>query len=115
MDAQVHLSDGDQIAELASLWQWMHHDEELSGHVSRVERQIGETELGSGTEALTVALSSSGAAMALARVLTAWLRTRRSDVKVAVTVGRRRVKLEATNIDEALPLLREVLGQAEET
>jgi Effector Associated Constant Component 1 len=114
LDAQVHLSGDDDIAELASLWRWMQDDDELGGHVRPVERPIGETELGGGTELLTVTLASSGVAASLGRVLVAWLRTRRSDVKVAVTVGERKVELEATNVDGALPLLREVLGQAEE-
>jgi Effector Associated Constant Component 1 len=114
VDVEILVSGDDERAERSSLWQWMRGDEQLS-HVRSISGPIGDEELGSATELLTVAVGSGGVAMALVRALTAWIETRRSNVKVTVVAGDQRVELEATNVDDVGPLLRQVLRQDEDS
>ncbi|OIJ68436.1 hypothetical protein WN71_008435 [Streptomyces mangrovisoli] len=63
---------------------------------------------------LTVLLGSGGASAVLARSLTVWLQTRRSDVKITVsTPDGNSVTVEATNLrpEEALPAITRVLDR----
>ncbi|MEV5494188.1 hypothetical protein AB0M50_02155 [Nonomuraea fuscirosea] len=110
MDVRIRITGGDAVAELAALWEWLQDEEALHGAVSPVEKEIGQEELGGAVELITVVLSSGGAGLALSRALNTWLRTRRGDVKVTVSDGERTVELEASNVKDVLPLLREVLG-----
>lgn len=110
VDVRIRITGGDAVEELAALWEWLQDEETLHGEVSPVEKEIGQEELGGAVELITVVLGSGGAGLALSRALNTWLRTRRGDVKVTVSDGERTVELEASNVKDVLPLLREVLG-----
>ncbi|MEV7215364.1 hypothetical protein AB0O31_19995 [Kitasatospora cineracea] len=82
--AQIRLSGADPIGETAALWEWLRGEEQLRGLVKAVTPPPGEGELGGAVEVLQVALGTTGVVGVLARSLTVWLRTRRSDLKVTV-------------------------------
>jgi hypothetical protein len=60
---------------------------------------------------LAVAVSSGGAATALARALVVWLQTRRPNVSVTVTNNGRSVSVQARDLNASavMPLLHQVL------
>jgi len=68
--------------------------------------------MGGAFEMLAVAVSSGGAATALARTLTSWLQTRRPDVSVTVTTADRSVTFHASDLDASavMPMLHQVLN-----
>lgn len=109
VDVWIRVTQGDALGELASLWEWLLDEELLRGYVSPVEQPVGMTELGSGLDMLTVVLTSGGTAMALARALTTWLGTRRSDVKIRVSTADGGVEIAATNLKDARPTLEQAL------
>jgi hypothetical protein len=115
VDARIQVAGRDQADDLAGLWAWLNDEDELRGSVSPVERSIGETELGSATDSLTVVLGSTGVGAALSRSLITWLQIRRSDVRITVTTRGRKVEIQGTNIKEARPLLEEALRDADES
>ena len=55
MDAKIRITGGTG-GELAALGEWLRDENELRGRVRTVHSPIGDTELGSVTELLTVAL-----------------------------------------------------------
>ncbi len=109
VDALVRLSGDDEIQAVASLWQRMQADDALHGRVRRVERPIGETQLGGGFDFFSVVLSTE-VGVALLGALTTWIKLQRSDVEITVDANGRKVKVKATNVGEAEPTLREILG-----
>ncbi len=96
--AQIRLSGADPIGETAALWEWLRGEEQLRGRVRAVASPPGEGELGGAIEVLQVALGTTGAAGVLARSLTVWLRTRRSDLKVTVARGGDTTTVEVSNL-----------------
>jgi hypothetical protein len=109
MEAELRVLGGDPVGLEGSLLQRLRADDELHGKVRRVTRAPGETELGGALDFVEVALTG-GTGIALLRALTVWLRMQRSDVKLSVQVGKRKVDVEATNLRDVQPMLREVLG-----
>jgi hypothetical protein len=77
--------------------------------VEAVQRPIGETELGSATDLLTVALEAGGAGSVLASTLVTWLRTRRTSARITVESAGRSVTLAIQTIADIAPLLEQVL------
>lgn len=118
MEAQLRISGGERIEEIASLREWLRDEPELRGLIQQVNTPIGPTELSGGVVGLlTVALGSGGVAAALSQSLSIWLRTRRPSVTLTVSVNKRSATLEAHHIDkqqadETLKLLRELLTNA---
>src|SRR4051812_25781683 len=85
--------------ELRSLHAWLTDVDELRGRVGCEESPPEKGTLGPLLEALTVALGPGGAATALATTVIAWLRTRRSEIHIKVTLpDRRSLELSATNV-----------------
>lgn len=109
MDVQIRITGGDKADELAALWRWLQEEGELRGEVMPVAGAISADELGGAIDLITVALGSGGAGVALAQSLSAWLRTRYSDVKITVSAEGRSVELEAKHVKDVVPLLREML------
>ncbi|MFI1524638.1 effector-associated constant component EACC1 [Kitasatospora cineracea] len=108
--AQIRLSGADPIGETAALWEWLRGEEQLRGLVRAVTPPPGEGELGGAVEVLQVALGATGAAGVLARSLTVWLRTRRSDLKVTVTRdGATTVEVSNLAPDQVEGILRRAL------
>lgn len=109
MQAQIRVIGGDELEEFAALYSWLREDADLRGHVAAVEKPIGDTDLGSALEMVTVAVSSGGVGAALCTSLTTWLRTRRSDLRIRVSAKGRSIEVEATHVNDVLPALQEVL------
>ena len=109
MDAQISMMGG-SADELAALGEWLNHEDELRGRVHAAHPPIGETELGSVTELLTVALGSGGAGTVLATSLKTWLLTRKTTAKITVKCAGRSVSLDLQTVDEVAPLLEQILN-----
>ncbi|MER7936221.1 MULTISPECIES: hypothetical protein [unclassified Streptomyces] len=92
--------DGPQAADqLRSLHTWLTDVDELRGRVGCKERPPEQGTLGPLLEALTVALAPGAAATALATTVIAWLRTRRAEIRIKVTLpDRRSLELSARNV-----------------
>ncbi|MEV7149002.1 hypothetical protein AB0O05_21170 [Streptomyces sp. NPDC093084] len=92
--------DGPQAADqLRSLHTWLTDVDELRGRVGCKERPPEQGTLGPLLEALTVALAPGAAATALATTIIAWLRTRRAEIRIKVTLpDRRSLELSARNV-----------------
>ncbi|WP_267895439.1 effector-associated constant component EACC1 [Streptomyces sp. CB01201] len=76
--------DGEE--QLRSLRDWLADSQELRGRVDAVERPPETGTLGPVLDALSVALGPAGAVSAFATGLIAWLRSRRGDVHIKVTL-----------------------------
>ena len=104
---------GDNTAdELASLYSWLQHDDELRGRVKTVPADLKPGDMGGVTETLTVALGSGGAVAALGGTLNAWIAARRTKVSVEITNGARtcRVEIDTANAGVAAELLQEAFA-----
>ena len=108
MEVQVCLTDAtnEEIVELA---RWLSEENQLRGRVRTASRAIGDTELGSYTELLTVVLGSGGAGTVLASSLKVWLQTRRTKAKITIKSRNRSVTLDIESVEEVTPLLEEIL------
>ncbi|WUD70317.1 hypothetical protein OG937_45745 [Streptomyces sp. NBC_00510] len=109
MDAVIAIKGADEVGELAALAGWLRAERELQGAVQLVRKDIAEGELGSGLDVVSVAVGSGGVGVALAQSLVAWLRTRRSDVKVTVTANGRTVEVDARRVSDPTALITRVL------
>jgi hypothetical protein len=110
IEAVIGIRGGDEVGELAALVGWLRAERELEGAVQIVRRDVAETELGSGLDVVSVAVGSGGIGVALAQSLSAWLRARRSDVKVTVTANGRTVEIDARRVSDPMGLINRVLG-----
>jgi hypothetical protein len=121
VEAEIRVSQGDgrgdEVAELAALYEWLRGERELAGAIRVARATPGPTELGGAIELVAVALGAGGAAGTLARSLSAWLQSRRPGVKVTVTTPAGSVSVEARQVrdTDVLPLLREVLNARDGT
>lgn len=99
MDAVVTAEGVDAPDQLRSLSEWMADLEELRGAVRPRELPPRPGTLGPVLDALVVALGPAGAATAFATASIAWLRTRRGEVRIKVTLADRgSVELTAKNV-----------------
>lgn len=113
MHAEIRVAGGDEAAEVVALAGWLRGERGLTGAVSLGRGSSRPESLSSAVDVISVALGSGGAGVALAQSLTAWLRSRRPDVKLTVTTGDgRSVQVEAGTVADPLPLLLEVVRQA---
>jgi membrane-associated two-gene conflict system component 1 (EACC1) len=110
MDARIQLVSGDRD-DLRLLYEWLGNERELRGSVRMVSAPISDDHLGSLPDAVAVALGAGGAGTVLASSLTTWLQSRRTSVKVKVEVPGRSLTLDIQTIDDARPLLRELLSR----
>jgi Effector Associated Constant Component 1 len=111
MDVTIQVAQGD-ADDVVSLTTWLSAERELRGAVHPVRRPVGDTDLGSLAEIVSVALGSGGAGSVLASSLITWLRTRPTSAKLLVKVGERSVKLEIRTLEEVRPLLEQILNAA---
>jgi hypothetical protein len=116
VEAEIRISRGG-IAEFTALWEWLRGERALAGTVRAVPEPPGSTDLGGVYDILVVALGSGGAGVALAKSLTAWLQTRRSDIAITVTTPSGGVTVDAHKLKdtEIMPLLHEVLRARDES
>ena len=108
MNVQIRIAGGTD-EELAALSEWLQGEDELRGRVRLVRRPIGETELGSVVELLSVALGTGGAGTVLVSSLKIWLVTRMTTAKITVESAGRSVTLDIQSADEVVPLLEQIL------
>lgn len=111
MESRIAVAGSD--ADTASLWDWLRQEPELRGRVQMGGAAAVEGTMGVPVE-LLVELTATGAAAALARTLTVWLRQRRSDVTIKVR-GKdgRTVSVDAHRVPDPEALLRSVLDATE--
>ena len=114
-EVRLRIEGGNEIDEIADLWDWLRGERTWSGAVRAVRTAPSEGELGGAFDVLAVALGSGGAGVALAKSLTVWLRTRRPSVAITVTTSTQKVTVEARNVDrtDILPLLERVLSDGD--
>ncbi|MFE0581048.1 hypothetical protein [Streptomyces sp. NPDC058874] len=86
MHVAVIAEGPDGGAQLRSLRDWLADSQDLRGRVEAVERPPETGTLGPVLDSLSVALGPAGAVSAFATGLIAWLRTRRGDVHIKVTL-----------------------------
>ncbi|GAB2944910.1 hypothetical protein ACFMQL_33350 [Nonomuraea fastidiosa] len=86
MDVTVIAEGSDRGDLLRSLRDWLSDAPELRGRIDGVERPPEPGTLGPLLEALSVALGPAGAVTAFVTGLVAWLRTRRGEVSIKVTL-----------------------------
>ncbi|MFI1537358.1 effector-associated constant component EACC1 [Streptomyces anandii] len=99
MDVTVAAQGPDSGDQLRSLGQWLRNDQELRGRVGDREAPVAPGALGPVLDALEVALGPGGAATAFATGVIAWLRSRRGEVRIKVTLpGRRSLELTARRV-----------------
>ncbi|MCC3767597.1 hypothetical protein [Streptomyces sp. UNOC14_S4] len=108
MDVRVQLADGDST-DTAALWHWLSAERELRGRVSQVPSPIRETDLGSVTDLLTVAVGTGGAGTVLAGSLITWIRSRRTAAKITIEASGKRVTLDIATAQDIYPLLQQLL------
>jgi hypothetical protein len=114
MDAEIQIVDG-LGGELASLFEWLQGEDELRGRVHAVDGAIGDTELGSVVQLLTVAVGAGGMGTALASSLKTWLLTRRTTAKIIVKAANRSITVDVQNADDVAPLLEQILNASNDT
>ncbi|WP_410657581.1 effector-associated constant component EACC1 [Amycolatopsis sp. lyj-112] len=101
VDALVTAEAQDVADELRSLHGWLTDVQELKGAVGLRESPPPSGALGPLLDALVVALGPAGAATAFATTVIAWLRLRRGDVHIKVTLDDgRSAELSATKVSE---------------
>jgi hypothetical protein len=106
-DPGVRLAVSDQ-AELRPLRKWLGRAPDVD--VVQVGGSSAAGELGAWDLLQLTAAAGGGGAVAMAiRTLPEFLRSRRSDVEITVTVRGRQVMLRASNIDDVLPILNRLL------
>lgn len=108
MDARIQVV-GDRD-DLTALRAWLAGEAALRGRVRVVREPIRDTELGSVSDMLTVALGAGGVGATLASSLKTWLASRRSTVKVTVESAGRTVTIDIDTIGQAGPVLQQILS-----
>ncbi|MFD8838494.1 effector-associated constant component EACC1 [Streptomyces griseofuscus] len=123
MDVRVDAEGPDAADRLRSLYGWLSDDQLLRGRLGLRERPPEPGTLGPVLEAVLVALGPGGAATALATGVIAWLRNRRGDVRLKVTLedgrsleltGKRVAGLDAAALRRQAADLAALLGQGDE-
>jgi hypothetical protein len=108
---QMHASDAIELAvsdpsQLSSLRDWMRGQSDVE--VTVAPGTPGWGELGV-VDVLAVLAGSSGVVAAI-KTLPDFIRSRRSGFRIETTVAGKQFILEATNVDEVLPILERLLG-----
>ncbi|MGV9426092.1 effector-associated constant component EACC1 [Streptomyces sp. NPDC003656] len=86
MDVRLDAEGLEAADQLRSLHEWLSDDQSLRGRLGLRERPPDPGTLGPVLEAVVVALGPGGAATALATGVIAWLRSRRGEVRMKVTL-----------------------------
>lgn len=102
--AELAVSDPSQLGPLQEFLGLAAPDTGLS----RIAREPGAGEQGA-LDVLALLASSSGLVAAI-RVLPEFLRSRRKNVSITMTVRGEPLTLTATNIDEVMPILERILN-----
>ncbi|MFD8006644.1 effector-associated constant component EACC1 [Streptomyces mirabilis] len=92
-------------SQLSSLHDWLRGQRDVEVAVTPGVPGAGEQ---GALDVLTV-LASSGGLIAAIRVLPEYIRSRRSGFRIETTVRGERLMLDATNVDDVLPVLERLL------
>ena len=109
--ARIVIVDGGEN-DLRSLYGWLRNEDDLRGCVRLSRPPIGDEEMGTGPDAIMVALGSGGALTVLASAVPTWLRQRRGSrvkVEVKMSPAGKTVIIEGP-ADAAERLLKQALG-----
>ena len=110
LDARIRL---DRETDIESLWDWLRREPDLQGHMKLGHPSPPAEEMGAPVELVVLLSAACGTvATALARTLTTWLRQRRSDVNVIVTLADGRsasITAQRIRAVDAEKLLRSIL------
>jgi hypothetical protein len=112
MDATISLSG--QPDDLTSLLTWLRDEDELRGRVSRRVAPIQRGDMGAVTDALTVMVGSGGAVTVLLGSIAVWLKNRRSDVTVHLSLGDRKIQVDGKRIKSDPASLNALIQHATE-
>jgi hypothetical protein len=115
MDAKIRVSGNDSVGEFAALWEWLKAERNVRAAIRPIRHVVEEGELGGAFDMLSVALGTGGMGVALAQSLSVWLRGRHADVSITVTSAAGTVTVDAHQVKDPLPLLREVLRDSDES
>jgi len=88
--------EADESAELRDLFTWLREDPELRAWVELMEGPPPEGRLGPIAEALQVVVDSPEVVAAVTSVIIAWLRYRRSDVKIKIRHSKTTSEVDVT-------------------
>lgn len=100
--------------DLTSLLAWLRDEDELRGHVGQQVAPIPEGHMGATTDALTVMLGSGGAVTTLLGSIAVWLKNRRSDVTVELSLGDRKIRVDGKRIKNDRGSLEALIRNATE-
>ncbi|WP_433712236.1 effector-associated constant component EACC1 [Nocardia sp. CA-084685] len=109
----IRTADGD---ELRLLLAWLRRDDGLRGRVHAADAAVELGEMGGAIDAIAVAVGSGSMGAVLAKSLSTWLVSRRSDIKVTLSNGDgRSIEVDAKRVDPHVVLqnLRDLLGDSE--
>jgi hypothetical protein len=115
LNGQLTIRTNGDSDDLFQLLEWFRNDDSLRGRVSLPTPQIREGQMGDLYDVLVVAVGAGGLGPALAMSMSAWLKTRRSQVKLMLKRNGIEVVLDA-EIIKAPELVREIhklLGEAD--
>ena len=112
MDATISLPD--RPDDLTSLLAWLRNEDELRGHVSRRVLPIEPGHMGAVTDALTVMVGSGGAVTVLLGSIAVWLKNRRSDVTVLLSLGEKKIQVDGKRIKSDPESLNALIRNARE-
>jgi hypothetical protein len=102
---QIEVSVSD-YSEIGALQRWLSAVDGV--RVSRLEGQPGDGQQGV-LDALV--LAAGGGAAAALRTLPEFLRARRSGLSITTTFKGRKFRLDATNVDEVMPIIERFLDE----
>ncbi|WP_420037759.1 effector-associated constant component EACC1 [Streptomyces sp. cg28] len=116
MEVQVALVTQDSLDDLVSLADWLRAERAFQGRVHLRRQAPTPGELGGAFELVSVVIGSGGVVTALVTSLQAWLNSRRTEQKIAVSVGDRSVEIVRNGSSpvaeaELLRLVKEVLNE----
>ncbi|MGW0324679.1 effector-associated constant component EACC1 [Nocardia sp. NPDC003183] len=107
LDDQLTIQTSGDSDELFRLLEWFRGDDALRGRVSLPPARTHEGQMGDLSDVLVVAVGAGGLGPALAMSLSAWLNTRRSDIRVMLKRNGVEVELDAKRAN-APELVREI-------
>lgn len=99
-------------AEASSLLAWLDREPGLRGRVTRGQEPLAPGRMGSVLHTIVVTLGSGGSVALLARSLPLWIKQRRTEVTIELSVGDRTAHIEANHLEpeHARQLIEEALA-----
>jgi hypothetical protein len=110
MEAPISVTDADD--ELRSLLDWLRQEDDFRGRV-RLSSVVPEPgHMGGISDSLSVALGSGGAVTGLAASISVWLKHRRSDLTVEISIGDRKAKIDVKRVKADPDGVRQIVEAA---